>query len=78
MDKFLQATGYYTVEILQKLALVQAVWLGSPIGQATAPYFAKAPAIVAQIESAKPVTEVKRSPKAKCRTIDGKKMCESK
>lgn len=76
MDKFLQATGYYTVEILQKLALVQAVWLGSPIGQATAPYFAKAPAIVAQIESAKPVE--KSAPKANCRTIDGKKMCESK
>jgi hypothetical protein len=74
MDKFLQATGYYTVEILQKMALIQAVWSGSPLGQATAPYFAKAPAIVAQIENTKPAT--KTAPK--CITIGKKQVCEKR
>jgi hypothetical protein len=69
MDKFLQAIGYYTVEILQKMALVQAVWIGSPLGTATAPYFAKAPEVVEQAAKS-----VKAAPK--CINLDGRRVCE--
>lgn len=72
MDKFLQAVGYYTVEILQKLALVQAVWIGSPMGQAVIPYFAKAPEQIQVV--AKQVA--KASPLPRCIKVEGRKVCE--